>query len=359
MSRRPALTLLLAVGIAALAGCKPDETIRSYSVNRTSEPETPVDASQIAAQLDHILTAVVPQGDQAWFFKLSGPAAAIDRQREEFLQLIASVKLAEQSGEPPTWKLPGGWQEQPGTQMRLATLTVPDKQGELEVSVSSLPMTGDWEDYMLRNVNRWLGQLQQSPLDGATVSELAKPIDTQSGAATYVELRGLLAKRSPGSRPLKTVQPTEQPPADDAQPLSYQAPAGWQPGRVSPFRKAAFVVTQGDAQAEITVSNFPAAPGTQMADVGENVRRWAGQVGLTETSPAALQDLAEPITISQIEGNYVELFGPDTPKPPKAMLVAMVQREGQVWFFKMMGDSQLVASQQEDFRSFLASVRFP
>jgi len=140
--------------------------------------------------------------------------------------------------------------------------------------------------------------------------------------------------------------------------LAYEMPEGWLPGRMSMMRKAAFLLPGGGASDEVTVTRFPDSPGTQMADVFANVRRWAGQVGASVTSES-LEDLTEPITVSGIKGTYVELTSPAERVPPVALYVAMIERKGQVWFFKMVGSRELVSSQRDAFREFLSSVKFP
>jgi len=359
MTNHAVCCLLLFSGLPTFAGgCQRQEKITSYTIDRSTPRQPPVDAASIARQLDHTLAAILPQGDKAWFFKLVGSAAAVDRHREEFLKFLSSIKLAKTNAEKPTWKLPAGWTEQPGSQMRVATLVVPDKEKKLEIAVSSLPLTGSWQDLVVRNVNRWLGQLQQPALDAATIAKLTQPIATKSGPATLVELVGLMTKRA-GGNPHAHMGRT--PPSETAQPgkaLTYQAPENWLPGRTSAMRKAAFRVVDGDAEAEVTVIDLPAGAGSQITDVAANVRRWAGQVGLAELSPDDLKQLVKPISVDGKDGSYVELIGPDQPEPARAMLAVMLQRQGKVWFFKMLGDRRLVESQRDNFQAFLASIHF-
>ena len=112
-----------------------DPHLRNRSRPRPRPPRP--DADELAAQLDHFLVAIVPGDQQAWFLKLTGRADAVERHRDEFLQLLASF---DPSGDRPAWTLPEGWEERPSTEMRLATLVVPDPGGPLELAVSSLPL---------------------------------------------------------------------------------------------------------------------------------------------------------------------------------------------------------------------------
>jgi hypothetical protein len=95
-----------------------------------------------------------------------------------------------------------------------------------------------------------------------------------------------------------------------------------------------------------------------MADVAANVQRWAGQVGASVTADS-LAEVTEPIQISGIEGTYVALASPAEAARAMALHVAMIERAGEVWFFKMSGRGDLVESQRGAFREFLSSVKFP
>jgi hypothetical protein len=39
-----------------------------------------------------MLGAIVPVGDATWFFKLSGPAALLEREKPAFLEFLKTVK---------------------------------------------------------------------------------------------------------------------------------------------------------------------------------------------------------------------------------------------------------------------------
>ena len=92
-------------------GCQDQPQVDSYTAERTSPPRPPLDARAVLEKHDHILVAIVPQGDKAWFFKLVGKAPAIGRQRETFDDFLATVQLADTLAETPSWELPEGWKE--------------------------------------------------------------------------------------------------------------------------------------------------------------------------------------------------------------------------------------------------------
>ncbi|MCH7751760.1 MAG: hypothetical protein IH898_06345 [Planctomycetes bacterium] len=363
------LSLSLALLLSTSFGCQRREGVSTYTTKQESASRSPTDFPALARQLDHTLAAILPQGDQAWFFKMAGPAPAVERRRADFLAFLKTVAPAATAGAPPTWQLPEGWEEKGASQMRVATLVVPDDDGPLEIAVSSLPLTDDWDDFLERNVNRWLGQLGQGPLAGATIKKLIDEVATAAGPATVIELvgvrkdssrgnphAGMTATRLPRTSPPPSQQSASQQSVDA--PLAFDTPAAWQPGRMSMMRKAAFNVVDGDQQAEVTVIDFSVDGGPRITDVAANVQRWAREVGLTGLDDTALEKLVQETKIDGIAGSYVALLGPEDAERPVGMLAAMVVRDERVWFFKLSGDRSLVEKQQDAFQSFLHSVRF-
>jgi hypothetical protein len=246
--------------------------------------------------------------------------------------------------------------------MRLNTLVIPDEKGNLEIAISSLPNSGPWEDFVANNVNRWLGQLGQGELPRQTILNLTKPLSTKAGNATTIELAGVMKETMPMMNPHGAVSsqsstPAPTTPAVDVPPraggISYKAPAGWEKGPPSQMREATYLISDGDARAEFTLSGWPAPPGSQMSDVTANVERWAAQVGVPVNDQLA--KLVEDVDIDGIHGSYVRLVGADS---GQAMLAAMVVQAEKVWFFKLTGAAKLVEDQADNLRKFLDSVKF-
>jgi hypothetical protein len=379
------LTLFLAPLLMLVGnGCRPQEEIKSYQTEK-SPPREVVDVDRLAGQLDRMLAAVVPQGNKAWFFKLVGPLSSIDRHRDEFLQLLGSLQLGAENH--PDWQVPAGWQEKPASGIRAATFDIADQSGPLELTVTSLPVSGDWDDYVSNNVNRWLNQLQQAPLKKGDLLKLIKtvPIGNRATAvpredttppaqATWVELVGVMTRKpgagrmpaghppiAPGSQTVDSQATAGPPPASTEVPLTYNQPDDWQPGRASGMRKAVFLVVDGEKRAEVTVIDLPVRGASGISDVAANVKRWAAQVGLQDLDDRQLAELTQPVEIDGIAGQQTALLSPETSDPEtrgKGLLAAMIERDGKVWFFKLTGDRSLVEKQQEAFTTFLKSVKF-
>ena len=363
---------LTAIILAALAqpGCREPESIQTYDTPRTEPRPKRLDANGARASLDHMFAAVVPDGKKAWFFKLVAPANAAESLRKPFDLFVASIEL--QDGKTPKWKLAEGWQEKPGDEMREATIEIPRADGEpLELTVTTLPLEGKWAAYLDRNVNRWMGQLQQAPLKREVVEKIARKTPIKNGEATVVELVGVMDRQ--GAMPARhppvagmpqdtapspsTAPVTSAPAAGQSSELTYEAPAHWQAGPASAMRKASFAVAKDDAKADLSVTAFPAAP--MMADPLANARRWAGEVGMASASDADLEELMTDTNIDKLPGKYMEFIPPAGGDRPQATVAAMVKRGEQMWFFKLKGDRAAVEGEREAFRKFLESVRFP
>jgi hypothetical protein len=350
----------------ACVACGPQEQISTYEVQRTRQPQKPFDPGEITAGLDHLLAAMVPINEQVWFFKLVGKSAAVDRHREDFLNFLAQVAKGDSAEKPVTWTLPEGWKEGGPAEMRFATVVIPDAEGDLEITVSSLPMMGDWPDFLESNVERWLRQLGQGSLPRQTILNLTKEVTTAAGPAKIIELAGMMEAANPhsgmggtammggsGSGSPPPGHPAITPESADSK-LTFKTPDGWQPGQVTSMRRAAFNITSGDLKGEVTVSTLLAAGGPQVSDVKANVSRWGGQVGLPPDTN--WEQLIQPVKIDGLTGSQVKLVGPATDTSAQSMLAAMVVRDQEVWFIKLVGDAELVEQQAAAFQDFLKSM---
>jgi len=281
---------------------------------------------------------------------------------------VSSIEL-QKDGKTPTWKLAEGWQEKPGDEMRTATIEIPQEGKPLELTVSSLPYDGAWAPFLEQNVTRWMGQLQQAPLKRAVIEKIARQTPIKNGEATVLELVGVMDRKGAmpaghprvgpieaDSAPAATAPVTSAPPPGQSSELSYQAPPNWQAGPASAMRKASFVISKGDARAELAVTTFPAVP--MMADPLANAKRWAGELGMSG-SDADMKALMSDMKIGDIAGRFMEFVPPAAGERPQATLAAMVQRGDQMWFFKLKGDRAAVEGERDAFRKFLESVRFP
>jgi hypothetical protein len=387
----------------AAVSCRPADQIETYTVpkeaaRRLASAESPT-TSPSSESADRMLAAILPDGGKAWFLKVVGPVATVDKHEQQINQFFASVRSAADKAHPD-WKLPEGWEERAGSGMRAATVVIPSEDQPLEISVTSLPWSGAPEE-ILSNVNRWRGQMQLAPVESQGLANCTSQLSAGDVKLTVVDLRGHMksggmsppfaggatpeANRAPGSATrdsgtnaalpaghppiagsspdLPAGHPTiEVPVPRHESPLSFKAPDGWREKPASGMRKASFSITDGTKAAEVSVIDFPAAAGPMMADPLANVNRWRGEVGLEAVTEADLAHATESIEIDGQKALLVDAV-PDAAKPEQSQadrgtLAAMLKSGETIWFVKMTGDRDVVAGQRDQFKAFLKSIRF-
>ena len=134
----------------------------------------------------------------------------------------------------------------------------------------------------------------------------------------------------------------------NAAPIHWTTPPGWKEMPPNSIRLGNFVVPgPGDKKAEVTITSFPGDVGGTLA----NVNRWRHEVGLGDVTE---NDIAsEKAVVDANEGKLYEMAGAS-----ERTVVAMIPRDGASWFFKMRGDSEVVAGAKPVFLDFLKSVHF-
>jgi hypothetical protein len=277
---------------------------------------------------------------------------------DPFRSFLESVKFA---GQEPTWTLPEGWKQLPGSGFRFATIEIGDSK-TLDYSVTTLPKGDAGEtEYLLSNINRWRGQVSLPPITAEQLAAESTKVPLADHTATLVDLVGPGGsgggKGPPPFAGGKAAGPAPVPPvavSPRAVALSFDAPKGWSPGRVNDMRKAAFEVKEGDQKLDITVIDLEAAAGDLLA----NVNRWREQVKLAEIDAQQLAQDAKPIEIDGIAGHFVELVGPESGGKQQTILGVVVKVSGRPWFIKLMGDGPLAEREKSRFEEFVKSIKF-
>lgn len=343
--------LILSTGCSesGIAMFQRDE-IRTYQVKRPAPPH-------------RMLGAIVPQGDKAWFFKVSGARDSIEAQATTFDAFIKSLELGESADVDPTWELPDGWKQEPGEGMRFATIHIETDEAPLEMSVMALPLPP--ENGVLTNVNRWRGQIGVGPITASELTAETTQIEVAGTTATIVNLIGKLGAAAPspstGGGDLGSDERMKQAHAAAGvevknEGMEYKVPDNWKPGQLissggglSIPREAAFVVEEDGKSAEITVTRMPAAAG----EITSNANRWRAQVGLDRLTSAELQEETNVTAVDGVESEYFRFIGPD-----KAILGVITIHEGAAYFIKLHGDHDLAVKLQEPFEAFVQSIQF-
>ncbi|MBN9121676.1 MAG: hypothetical protein J0I06_21450 [Planctomycetes bacterium] len=173
------LSAALAACVAlAPAGCGGGEGISKYEVPKTTEPARAARSAEGGEY--RILGGMFPADDPEWFFKLAGPAEALNAYEAGFDQLLASVTLA---GGQPDFTPPEGWKRGPGRAgIVVATIRTPD--GKYEVTVTS--SRGGVQE----NLRRWAADQLGGTFGPADVPKVTRPVDAKGIKGLKADLRG-------------------------------------------------------------------------------------------------------------------------------------------------------------------------
>ncbi|MFH5804781.1 hypothetical protein [Alienimonas sp. DA493] len=277
-----------------------------------------------------------------WYFKLSGPVAAVEAAEDDFHAWLKTVSF--EDGEP-TWTVPEGWTEQPGSGMRAATLLTPDGT---EATVIRLGVSGDLEERIDADVERWRGQVGATG-DAGTVEEV-----TLADGSTAQVLRvstpaaAEMAGASPAS-PSPAKPQASAPPQAAAALFEYDLPEGWGEEPAPSTARLAFTAGAGEDAARVTISEFPASA-MSLTDLVGIV---ADQSGTGPWNPA---EDAGPISVGGADAVRIELPAKEEGGP--TVLAAALTRGDSLWLFKLLGDADAVAAATPAFEQFLAGVQF-
>lgn len=328
------------------------------------------------------------------------------------MTMPAGLPAPDNSGLPSLkYTLPDGWKAKPLTQMRVASFSVAD--GGKEADVSVIPM-GGMAGGNLANVNRWRGQVGRAAIDEEAVQKMTEKVviagqdsdlfdiagtspgsgeaeriiasvlhrdDTawffkMTGESDLVEKNkpafiaflksvefGGLAAPSPldmselppshPAIPEMNVSSTVAPAAAAGDKPAWTVPAGWQEGPLAQFLTAKFIIAgASDAKAEVNVSSLIGDGG----GLAPNVTRWRGQLGLPPITDIATTPLEVPGGLASV----VDYSGTNARTGQPARLIGViVPHGGQTWFYKLMGDPDLVAQQKDAFTKFIQSAKYP
>jgi hypothetical protein len=310
---------------------------------------------------------------------------------------------------------PAGWEKKALTQMRVASFGVSQDGKQADISVIPL---GGMAGTDPANVNRWRGQIGLTALPETDVAALAEKITvgdqpadlydltgTAPGSGDAERIIGVIFHRedtswffkmtgdanlveaqkpafisflksvsfgAPGALPsamdMNQLPPSHPPiggmnmggaatPAPDATAKpTWTVPAGWQEGQLAQFLVAKYDITgDGGAQAAVNVSSLTGDGG----GLQPNVNRWRKQLGLGPVNDADVVNLPT-LDASGVKATLIELSGTDSRTGKPAKLVGVVlPLGGQTWFYKLMGDANVVAQQKDALIQFVQSAKYP
>jgi len=388
--------LLVLLPFTVLLGCKPDLPVSVELVPKDQSgiewmrdlEAGPLDPSPVvngsgagssSSDPTRMVVAIFQRDQAAWFFKITGPPEKVAQSESDWQPFIDAVKFESDGGdERPVWELPDGWSEGGKAQMVFAILKMPD--GDSEIRISRL---GGQQD-LLSNVNRWRGQLEMSPATDDSLDDNLAVKQGKGGEYRLFDQEGKSAGRSMGGpfmrrqammraqeAAAKSDAPKQVDKADSlgegsaakssAKPsketatnpkFTLQPPEGYSPGKTSAMVLARFVKETDDGKVQISV-----VPLTATNQWNDNVNFWRQSVGMEAAKEKEIESESETISVSGIEGKKIKLF-PDADDAEQSLIGVMVKHDDAAWFFKMIGDSAAVKSEEAAFDAFLKSFEF-
>jgi len=340
-----------------VAGCAEKDQITQYQAPKEKQVTTAKPQRQPAGSA------------AAWFLKLTGPAAEVEKQYVSFATFMSQFRL-NASGQPE-WELPKGWTEVDSKDLdpqvaraRHATLRIDGTTPPLDITITTLPTEDPTsEAYIQANFNRWRTQLAMPPLSGddwiakAREKQELALFGTKDGFVAFANLKG--ETKDGETRTFAAIVPyipggmarpeTEAPPEPPRPPTSsgpkFDAPAGWT-ATTKPLASIAFTKTEGEKTVDLTVIRLGGG-----GSLKDNVNRWRGQVALPPIDEKAIE--SEAVEVAGVPSQFVDLRGDS-----KALLAIIVPQDGVQWFIKMMGDKDLAVAEREAFLKFARSLRF-
>jgi hypothetical protein len=134
-------------------------------------------------------------------------------------------------------------------------------------------------------------------------------------------------------------------------------PANWEAQPLSQMRQASFLVHgENGAVADISFVTLGSAAG----NVLDNVNRWLSQLAQPPITPDKLAETVKKLPTARGEVDVVDLVGqPENGDATKdgRIIAAIGSEEGKISFYKMRGNSELVAAEKENFVKWVSAMR--
>jgi hypothetical protein len=312
-----------------------------------------------------------------------------------------------------SYTTPEGWRELGAGEMRVAGFSIAGPNGQTaQVAITPLPGMAGRETLI---VNMWRQQVGLSELSDADAGKELTAVDVGGEPGKMFDMNGksvaganirivtamahlgemswfyklqgddelVLAQKpnfiaflksvkieaAPASEALPAGHPplarpgtmagavTEQrPPKPRTGGPTWTVPAAWKEIDGGQFLFTKFVIA-GEAGAQATVNvSVSAGDGGGLLP---NVNRWRAQLGAGAWTEAELKKNAQEVEVTGGKATYLELSGTDgNTEQPAMTLGAQVVRDGQTWYYKLMGEPKLVVAQKDNFLAFVKGVKY-
>lgn len=329
--------------------------------------------------------------------------------KEKPIQIAASAAAphAHPRSEMPQleWKLPAGWEERGPGRMSVASFHIHGSGGE-EADVSVMPMPGESASNLSLLVNivrdsAGLGPITDDELaklvQTATIGEATAKLVDLSGATgpgggeeknrivlavlpregmtwffkmagsgalvsaqkeTFLDFLKSISFHEAATPAVAASEPPGPPPSTGARASAgkpqWEVPPGWQELPATQMLLAKFQLASDGGKAEVTVSRFPGDVG----GVPANVNRWRSQIGLAALPLDEAARLAGPLEVLGGKAMLVDVSG-DKAGQKIRLIGVIVPRDGQTWFYKLLGDDAVAEREKAAFLKFVQTVRYP
>ena len=91
-----------------------------------------------------------------------------------------------------------------------------------------------------------------------------------------------------------------------------------------------------------------------------NLNRWRGQLGLAPVTDTDLSKQVQTLDVPGGKATLADIAGTDARTGQKARVFAAIVPQGsQTWFYKLMGNEQIVEQQKEAFTKFVQTAKYP
>ncbi len=136
----------------------------------------------------------------------------------------------------------------------------------------------------------------------------------------------------------------------------WKTPAGWTeipPGQLS---VGSFSFKNAGQEGQVSILPFPReVPELQLVNV------WRQSLKLPEVDGDTLKRRTEAVSVNAQQGKLYDIVGADTDAEKavaERFFVAVLQRNGVTWFFKLQGGAEVLAAEKPRFVEFLSSIQF-
>jgi len=135
-------------------------------------------------------------------------------------------------------------------------------------------------------------------------------------------------------------------------------PPSWKEIPGGQFLVAKFALAgaaNAQAQANVNVSMSPGEGGGMLA----NFNRWRGQLSLAPIAEADLAKEIQPLDLAGAKASVADISGQDARSGQKVRLLAVViPRSSETWFYKLMGNAEVVQQEKDAFIKFVQSAKY-